>query len=433
MQTPAELAALHFATYACPAHRLLRPRRPRQPHRRAHRLTARRIRHARSCIDFSTPHRPSPRAPTAASSPTPSTSTSTSRRAPSEELLFARAQYLDRTTPPESSGPSRTKSIDVAQGFSLTIVGDVPLGAGLGVPPASVEVCTAWSPSSAPSASKCRSQLRDPPSSASAPRTAFVGANVGIMDQFVICCGQQDNAVMIDTRFLTYTLAPIPSTVRIVICNSMVNHSLADGGGYNTRRAEMEAGLRILQQHRPEIVALRDATMADLEKWGSEMAPESLRRCRHVITEDDRVLAAVEAFRAHDLTRFGSELMHRGPNSASATTSKPLAPRSTFWSTLPISSPAVSERASPAEASAAAPSTSSPPTTPPPSSKPCAPASSTPPASPAVTSLHQPSLRRSPRRPANRGCPMAIWICDAASIKGRGRGRAFVVSKPQRY
>jgi galactokinase len=89
----------------------------------------------------------------------------------------------------------------------------------------------------------------------------------------------------------------------------MVKHSLAEGdGGYNTRRAEMEAGLRILQSHRPEIKALRDATMADLEKWGSEMSPASLRRCRHVITEDNRVLAAVEAFRASDLTRFG-ELM----------------------------------------------------------------------------------------------------------------------------
>jgi len=114
---------------------------------------------------------------------------------------------------------------------------------------------------------------------------------------------------MIDTRFLTYTLAPIPSDIRIVICNSMVKHSLADGGGYNTRRAEMEAGLHILQQHRPEIKALRDATLDDLAKWGAEMRPASLRRCRHVITEDDRVLAAVEAFKANNLARFG-ELMH---------------------------------------------------------------------------------------------------------------------------
>jgi galactokinase len=90
----------------------------------------------------------------------------------------------------------------------------------------------------------------------------------------------------------------------------MVKHSLAEGdGGYNTRRAEMEAGLAILQQHRPEIKALRDATMTDLTLWGAEMSEKSLRRCRHVITEDDRVLAAVEAFKANDLTRFG-ELMY---------------------------------------------------------------------------------------------------------------------------
>ena len=87
----------------------------------------------------------------------------------------------------------------------------------------------------------------------------------------------------------------------------MVKHD--NTGAYNTRRAEMEAGLRILQAHRPEIKALRDATVDDLERWGGEMTPESLRRCRHVITEDNRVLAAVEAFRAADLTRFG-QLMH---------------------------------------------------------------------------------------------------------------------------
>jgi galactokinase len=115
---------------------------------------------------------------------------------------------------------------------------------------------------------------------------------------------------MIDTRHLTYELAPIPEDIRIVICNSMVRHSLAEGdGGYNTRRAEMEAGLRILQQHRPEIAGLRDATLGDLDRWGSEMTEKSLRRCRHVITEDDRVLAAVAAFRANDLARFG-QLMH---------------------------------------------------------------------------------------------------------------------------
>jgi galactokinase len=221
------------------------------------------------------------------------------------ELLFARS----RTWTDYPAGvlwALQEAGIDVTQGFSLTIVGDVPLGAGLSSS-ASVEVCTAFA---VLGTLGIEMPLNEIALLCQRAENCFVGANVGIMDQFVICCGKQDHAVMIDTRFLTYTLAPIPSTVRIVICNSMVKHTLADGGGYNTRRAEMEAGLAILQQHRPEIVALRDATMADLEKWGSEMAPESLRRCRHVITEDDRVLAAVEAFKAHDLTRFG-QLMHQ--------------------------------------------------------------------------------------------------------------------------
>jgi galactokinase len=222
-----------------------------------------------------------------------------------DDLLAGRAQsWTDY--PAGVLWALREKGIDTSAGFSLTIVGDVPLGAGLSSS-ASVEVCTAFA---VLGTLGIEMPLTEIALLCQRAENAFVGANVGIMDQFVICCGKQDNAVMIDTRYLTYTLAPIPHSVRIVICNSMVKHTLADGGGYNTRRAEMEAGLHILQKHRPEIAALRDATLDDLNRWGSEMSPESLRRCRHVITEDDRVLAAVEAFKAHDLARFG-ELMHQ--------------------------------------------------------------------------------------------------------------------------
>lgn len=194
--------------------------------------------------------------------------------------------------------------IPIDNGFSITIAGDVPLGAGLSSS-ASVEVATAFAVLGATSfdlplpaiAQLCQHAEND-----------FVGANSGIMDQFVSCCGKLDHAVMIDCRSLQYTLAPIPPEVRIVICNSMVKHSVA-AGEYNTRRAEIEEGTAILRSHRPEIKALRDATLDDLARWGKEMKPNVLRRCRHVITEDNRVLAALEAFRAHDLTRFG-QLMH---------------------------------------------------------------------------------------------------------------------------
>ncbi len=188
----------------------------------------------------------------------------------------------------------------ISNGFSLTITGNVPLGAGLSSS-ASIEVATAFAVLGSLNITLPLPQIAQLCRRA---ENAFVGANVGIMDQFVSCCGAQDSAVMIDCRSLDYTLAPIPPSVRIVICNSMVKHSNT-GGEYNTRRAEIEEGTAILRTHRPEIKALRDATLADLARWGHEMPPNVLRRCRHVITEDTRVLAAVEAFRAADLTRFG--------------------------------------------------------------------------------------------------------------------------------
>jgi galactokinase len=198
----------------------------------------------------------------------------------------------------------RQHGIPIDDGFSFTITGNVPLGAGLSSS-ASVEVATAFAVLGATSFDLPLPKIAQLCQRA---ENAFVGANSGIMDQFVSCCGKLDNAVMIDCRSLQYTYAPIPPEVRIVICNSMVKHSVA-GGEYNTRRAEIEEGTAILRSHRPEIKALRDATMDDLTRWGSEMKPNVLRRCRHVITEDNRVLAAVEAFRNNDLTRFG-QLMH---------------------------------------------------------------------------------------------------------------------------
>jgi galactokinase len=201
----------------------------------------------------------------------------------------------------------REHGVPIQDGFSLTIAGNVPLGAGLSSS-ASVEVATAFAVLGATSFDL---PLKKIALLCQRAENAYVGANVGIMDQYVSCCGERDHAVMIDCRSLDCTLAPIPSQLRLVVCNTMIRHSLADGvSGYQIRRGEMEAGLRILQSHRPEIKALRDATLDDLAQWGSEMPGKSLRRCRHVITEDTRVLAAVDAFRASDLTRFG-ELMHQ--------------------------------------------------------------------------------------------------------------------------
>jgi galactokinase len=92
--------------------------------------------------------------------------------------------------------------------------------------------------------------------------------------------------------------------VALVIANTMVKHSVA-GGDYPTRRAESEAACAVIASHRPGVPFLRDATLDDLEKWGHEMAPKSLLRARHVISENLRTVAACEALLRGDMAELG--------------------------------------------------------------------------------------------------------------------------------
>jgi galactokinase len=185
-------------------------------------------------------------------------------------------------------------------GFSLSLWGDVPLGSGLSSS-ASVEVATALAVTgligvSYPGPVLARLCQR--------AENEFVGANCGIMDQFISVNGAKDHALLLDCRDLSFKLAPIPDHVALVIANTMVKHAIT-GGEYTSRRAEVEAACAVIASHRPEVKFLRDATVQDLEKWGAEMTPESLKRARHVITENARTVAAAEALIHGDLVELG--------------------------------------------------------------------------------------------------------------------------------
>jgi galactokinase len=185
--------------------------------------------------------------------------------------------------------------------FSLSLWGDVPVASGLSSS-AAVEVATALAVSHLVGADYPGPVLARLCQRA---ENEFVGANCGIMDQFISANGAEDHALLLDCRDLSYKLAPIPHSVALVIANTMVKHSVA-GGEYTTRRAEVEEACAVIARHRPEVRFLRDATVSDLEKWGGEMSPNALKRARHVITENLRTLAAAEALTKHDLKRLGS-------------------------------------------------------------------------------------------------------------------------------
>ena len=188
--------------------------------------------------------------------------------------------------------------------LSLSLWGDVPLGSGLSSS-AAVEVATALAVTGLMGASIPGPQLAR---LCQRVENEFVGANSGIMDQFISANGKEDHAMLLDCRDLSFKLAPIPHDIELVIANTMVKHSVA-GEGYTSRRADVEEACRILATHRPEIKFLRDATVADLEAWGHEMPPNALKRARHVITENTRTVAAAEALLRQDLPTLG-RLMH---------------------------------------------------------------------------------------------------------------------------
>jgi galactokinase len=185
-------------------------------------------------------------------------------------------------------------------GFSLSLWGDVPLGSGLSSS-AALEVVTALAVLSLIGASYPGPVLAR---LCQRVENEFVGANCGIMDQFISANGKENHALLLDCRDLSYRLAPIPANVALVIANTMVKHSVA-GGDYPTRRRESEAACAVIASHRPGVPFLRDATLEDLEKWGHEMAPKSLMRARHVISEDLRTVAASEALLRGDMKELG--------------------------------------------------------------------------------------------------------------------------------
>ena len=181
------------------------------------------------------------------------------------------------------------------EGFDLSISSDVPLGAGLSSS-ASLEVA-------------CLRAIRqafelenlDDVTLAQLGQTAendFVGAHCGIMDQMAASLADGSTALFLDSRSLEFRRIPLPADADLVVIHSGVVHEIA-GGDYNTRRAECEEAARLLG-----VPQLRDLGLADLK--AVEQLPDPFaRRARHVVTEDERVLQAVQALQDSDLPRLG--------------------------------------------------------------------------------------------------------------------------------
>ena len=196
---------------------------------------------------------------------------------------------------------------DFKQGADLVISGNVPHSSGLSSS-AALEVVTG----------KFCQQLGDLPLShtdialiGQKAENKFVGANCGNMDQLISALGQQDHLLMIDCRSLETQPTPVPQDVAVIIVNSNVPHDLVTGE-YNTRRQQCERAAEFFG-----VKALRDVSVAQFKEKEAELTaldPLVAKRARHVVTENQRVLDAVDALKHNDLTRLG-ELMGQSHDS----------------------------------------------------------------------------------------------------------------------
>jgi len=191
----------------------------------------------------------------------------------------------------------------IDRGFDLRIASDVPMGAGLGSSGAlSVAILRALREAFA-------IDIDDTTIAKLAQRSEneFVGARSGIMDQMAASVGREGEALFLDCRSLAYERVPLPDELELVVVHSGVAHQHSAGrpegqSPYNQRRDECDAAARSLG-----VAELRDVPPDDLARVGSLPDPLA-RRARHVVTENSRVLDAVEALRARDLPRLGELL-----------------------------------------------------------------------------------------------------------------------------
>lgn len=189
------------------------------------------------------------------------------------------------------------------RGADLAITSEVPMGSGLSSS-AALEVSTAWALLRNSEIDVDRNAI---PRICQQAEHLYPETKCGIMDQFISCHGRAGHALMLDCRSLDFQLLPVPSQVRLMVCNTMVRHEHASGG-YNTRRRECEEGLQGLKQALPAIRALRDVTVNELEKYRDRLSPVIYKRVRHVVTENERVKMAASALQAAEMARLG-ELM----------------------------------------------------------------------------------------------------------------------------
>jgi galactokinase len=181
------------------------------------------------------------------------------------------------------------------RGWEGVLAGDVPIGAGLSSS-AAVEMAAARAFAAADRLPWDATRMAQIGQRA---ENEWVGMKCGIMDQLISAAGRRDHALLIDCRSLETRPVPIPPETAVVVLDTATRRGLVDSA-YNERRAQCEAAAAFFG-----VAALRDVSMATFDDRAKALDPLTRRRARHIITENERTLAAAEALRRGDAAGMG--------------------------------------------------------------------------------------------------------------------------------
>ena len=127
----------------------------------------------------------------------------------------------------------------------------------------------------------------------------FVGVKCGILDQYTSALGQAGSALVLDCRTITSRPAPIPEEIAVVICDTRAKRELT-GSEYSERRASCEQAVDMLRQWYPEIEALRNVSLVQLDDHRADLGETRYARARFIVAESQRVLDMARALEDSD-------------------------------------------------------------------------------------------------------------------------------------
>jgi len=180
-------------------------------------------------------------------------------------------------------------------GFDAVVAGDVPIGAGLSSSAAwELAAARAFAVTSGFEWNAAKMALLG-----QRAENKWVGVNCGIMDQMISAAGQADHALLIDCRSLRTQSVPLPPGIVVVVLDTATRRGLVDSA-YNERRSQCEAVAQFFG-----VKALRDVTLDQLNEKRDRLDRVAYRRARHVISENDRTLLAVDAMQHSESIELG--------------------------------------------------------------------------------------------------------------------------------